>query len=74
MATEDSTRGVTPLEPGYKSEAASASSAPATQWPGVMHTGAQSVVRDGVQILTDRPLKSDAPVPGRHFTFMPTVW
>lgn len=59
---------------GYTSKQDELPEPPVTEWPGVMHTGAQSVVRDGVQVLTDCPQESDDPVPGRHFTFMPTVW
>jgi len=36
-----------------------------TPTPGVLHTGAQTVIRDGVQVLTDRPERGDDPLPGR---------
>jgi hypothetical protein len=32
--------------------------------PGVMHTGSQTVMRDGVQVLTDTPERSDDPLAG----------
>ena len=35
-----------------------------TDNPGVMHTGSQTVMRDGVQVLTDTPERSDDPLAG----------
>lgn len=35
-----------------------------TDYPDVMHTSAQAVIRAGKQVLTDRPQASDDPVPG----------
>jgi len=32
--------------------------------PGVMHTSSQTVMRDGVQVLTDTPERSDDPLAG----------
>lgn len=59
---------------GHVSEEMKQESSPVTYYPGVMHTGAQVVIRNGASVLTDTPLASDDSPPGKHITAFPTVW
>ncbi len=75
-ASESASSGSSQREmPSAASDTASASgsssrtgtrAASVTDYPGQMHSAAQPVVRNGVTVLTDRPLASDEPLPGRR--------